>query len=93
MKIKRILVVIIFLLGISCNLYSQTTQTITSVIPQTGDAAGAGASPMPLPRYIPPQCAGQPVATLPVATTEAQPTPTAPTKSAPHPGRAIESVR
>ncbi len=77
MKIKRILIAFIFLLGISCSLFSQVPSTGSPVIPQTGATAGpttSASSP-----YSPPQCVGRPVATLPAATTEALPTPTAAT--------------
>ena len=36
MKIKRILIAILFLLGMSCSLLSQAPQTVTPLIPQTG---------------------------------------------------------
>jgi carboxyl-terminal processing protease len=73
MKIKRLLIAFIFLLGISCNLVSQVPGTATPLIPITGATAAATSGSSSI--YIPPQCAGQPVATLPAATTEALPTP------------------
>jgi C-terminal peptidase prc len=72
MKIKRIIIAILFLLGMSCSLLSQAPQAVTPLIPQTGATSAPSSPDSP---YIPAQCAGQPVATLPAATTEAQPTP------------------
>ncbi len=71
MKIKRILIVIVLLLSISCNLVSRATGSPSPFIPQTGlTAAPQSTSP-----YIPAQCTGQAVATLPAATAQAEPTP------------------
>jgi len=73
MKIKRILIGFVLLFTIACGLISQTPQSASPVIPQTGATSAASADPNS--PYIPPQCAGRPVATLPAATTEALPTP------------------
>ncbi len=76
MKIKRILIVILFLLGISCGLISRVPNAVVPIIPNTGATAVPTSSPDS--PYVPPQCSGQPVATLPAATTEALPTPSNP---------------
>ena len=75
MKIKRLLIVAIFLfISLSCSLLTrageQFSPTDTIVPTRTS-------SPVPLTPeiYIPPQCEGQPVATLAPEVTSAQPTP------------------
>ena len=73
MKIKRILIVIALLLGISCNLLSRVPPSVSPLIPVTGLTATPSAAAADV--YIPPECVGKPVATLPAATLEAQPTP------------------
>jgi carboxyl-terminal processing protease len=74
MKIKRILIALLFLLSLSCGLLSRAPGGVAPLIPLTGQNAAGGTA---VPPYIPAQCTGQPVATLPAATTEALPTPSA----------------
>ena len=78
MNIKRILIVIVLLLGISCNLASQVpVSTSTSIQPTLTPTALPTSTTRPTSTapYIPTECTGQAVATLPAATTEAEPTP------------------
>jgi carboxyl-terminal processing protease len=84
MKIKRVLIVIVLLLGISCNLISRATGSPSPFSPQIGPTVSSPAtdtstalSPTTTSPYIPPECVGVPVATLPAATAQALPTPSA----------------
>ncbi len=77
MNAKRILVIAIALLftTVSCSLLSiiPIPTTPTAEIPSTGGTPVATSLPGQV--YVPPECAGKPIATLPAATTEALPTP------------------
>lgn len=70
MKIKRLPLVILFLLSLSCNAVSGVFETATppvsvSAMPEATAQAGA---------YVPPSCEGRAIATVPAPTTEARPT-------------------
>ena len=78
MKLKRILIGILFLFGISCGFVSRLSTIATPTHASDPLIPITGANPAPLtatPPFVPPGCAGQPVATLPAATLESQPTP------------------
>jgi len=73
MKVKRFLVVLVLLFSIACSLTARIPTATPAFIPQTGGSLVPTTVPGQV--YIPPECTGQPLATLPAATTEALPTP------------------
>lgn len=83
MNIKRLLVVVLILLSLSCNAVTQVfvpptpTPTLTptpTITPTATVTPTPTATPLSAGLYIPPDCQSGPVATLPPATTVAEPT-------------------
>ncbi len=74
MNAKRLPVIVLILLSLSCNAITRVfvaptaTPTATMTLEPT-------ATPLEAGLYIPPSCQAKPVATIPAATTAAQPTP------------------
>lgn len=75
MKRKRLALIIVFFLSLSCNAITKTfTSTPTAVpFPPTQTSAPTE-TPFPAPAYIPPECQNSAIATIPAATTVAEPT-------------------
>jgi len=71
MKIKRVTLVIVFLLGLACNTIVNGFITAAN---QTSIHSTQTAKPVPAAVYIPPSCQTSAIATIPAATTIAQPT-------------------
>ena len=77
MKIRRLPVIILLLLSLSCNavsrVFSFATPTPTSTLTPR-PTPSPSATPLTTGMYVPPECQEKPLATLPAATTVAQPT-------------------
>lgn len=75
MKIRRLTLIVVFFLSLSCNAITsgfKTPPTATPIPPtQTFTPTE---TPFPAPAYIPPECQNSAIATIPAATTIAEPT-------------------
>ena len=75
---KRLWIVLFLLISLSCNLFSRVGESFSPTSTSTPSAVPTS-TPSPIPPtpvvYIPPDCQGQPVATLVPETTTAKPTP------------------
>jgi carboxyl-terminal processing protease len=69
MNTKRLTIVVVFLFVLSCVILPQAPTAVRPTVPPATE------TPLPVSVYTPPDCLGQPLATLPAATTIAEPTP------------------
>src|SRR5512135_911094 len=73
MSYRRLPLVLLLILSLACNFI--TSALPRSVAPVTAAVPVTGSSGTLQPAYVPPDCAGTPVATLPAPTEQAVPTP------------------
>jgi carboxyl-terminal processing protease len=75
MKIKRLILIVGFILSLSCNTITKGFSGVPTETPVPTQTPIPTETPFPSPAYIPPNCQKKAIATIPAATTIAEPTP------------------